>query len=133
MRILIVEDEHKIANSIKKGLEQESYAVDVAYDGSEGYDLADGEEFDVIILDIMLPRMDGLSICKSLRQNNNHTPILLLTAKGQLEDKVNGLNCGVFPAVLCLRKQPQKCGILLTKEAGPPEETEIFILFTCRP
>ena len=94
MRILIVEDEHNIANSIKKGLELESYAVDVAYDGNKGYDLADGEEFDVIILDIMLPGMDGISICKKLRQNNNHTPVLLLTAKGQLEDKINGLNSG---------------------------------------
>lgn len=94
MRILVVEDEHKIANSIKKGLEQETYAVDVAYDGNEGYDLAAGEEYDAIILDLMLPGMDGLDICKQLRKEKIHTPILVLTAKGQLEDKVRGLNCG---------------------------------------
>ena len=94
MRILIVEDEHKIANSIKKGLEQETYAVDIVFDGEEGYGLASTEEFDLLILDLMLPTMDGITICKKLREENIHTPILILTAKGQLEDKVNGLNCG---------------------------------------
>ena len=94
MRILIVEDEHKIANSIKKGLGQESYAVDVAYDGSLGYDLASTEDYDVIVLDLLLPEMPGLEICKKLRQEKIHTPILILTAKGQLEDKVKGLNTG---------------------------------------
>src|SRR3989344_4822028 len=94
MRILVVEDEHKIANSIKKGLAQEGFAVDVAYDGTEGYDLASSEEYDVVILDIMLPGMDGVTICKKLRQEKNHTPILMLTAKGQIQDKVQGLNSG---------------------------------------
>ncbi len=94
MRILVVEDEHKIANSIKKGLEQELYAVDVAYDGTNGFDLASVEEYDLIILDRLLPGMDGIEICKSLRTKNIHTPILLLTAKGQIEDRVEGLNSG---------------------------------------
>lgn len=94
MRILVVEDEHKIANSIKKGLEQESYAVDIAYDGNSGYDLASTEEYDVIVLDLMLPGMDGMEICKKLRADKIHTPILILTAKGQLGDKVEGLNAG---------------------------------------
>ncbi len=94
MKILIVEDEHKIANSIKKGLGQEGYAVDTAFDGTEGYDLASSEPYDVIILDLMLPGMNGIEIIKKLRQENIHTPILILTAKGQLEDKVEGLNLG---------------------------------------
>ena len=95
MRILVVEDEHKIANSIKKGLEQETYAVDVAYGGEEGFDLASSEEYDIIILDLMLPGLDGLTICKKLRREENiHTPILILTAKGEVEDKVKGLNSG---------------------------------------
>jgi len=94
MRILVVEDEHKIANSIRKGLKQESYAVDVAYDGSLGYDLASTEDYDVVVLDLLLPEMPGLEICKKLRQEKIHTPILILTAKGQLEDKVKGLNTG---------------------------------------
>jgi DNA-binding response OmpR family regulator len=95
MRLLIVEDEHKIANSIKKGLEQETYAVDVAYDGEVGFDLASSEDYDAIILDLMLPKMDGITICKKLRTEENvHTPILILTAKGEIEDKVEGLNSG---------------------------------------
>jgi len=94
MRILVVEDEHKIANAIKKGLEQEAYAVDVAFDGLEGFDLAASQDYDVIILDLMLPQMDGIEICRKLREMQRHTPILMLTARGQLSDKVKGLNAG---------------------------------------
>lgn len=94
MRILVVEDEHRIANTIKKGLEQERYAVDIAYTGNDGYDLASTEEYDVIILDLMLPEMDGITICKELRKKKVHSPILMLTAKGQLQDKVTGLDIG---------------------------------------
>lgn len=94
MRILVVEDEHKIANSIKQGLEQENYAVDVAYDGHTGYDFAAGEEYDLIVLDRMLPEIDGVAITKKLRKQNIHIPILMLTAKGQLNDKVEGLDSG---------------------------------------
>lgn len=94
MKILVVEDDHKIANSIKKGFEQETWAVDVAYGGLEGYDLAISEEYDVIILDLMLPGKDGISISKSLRKEGKHTPILILTAKGEVNDKVEGLNSG---------------------------------------
>src|SRR3989344_3983504 len=94
MRILVVEDEHKIANSVKRGLEQESYAVDVSYDGGEGYDMASSESYDAIILDLMLPKMNGLEICSRLREEKIHTPILILTAKTSLGDRVNGLNTG---------------------------------------
>lgn len=94
MRILVVEDEHRIANSIKKGLEQEHYAVDVAYTGTDGFDLASTEEYDLLILDLMLPGLDGLQICQKLRAMQNHVPILILTAKGQIEDKVKGLDSG---------------------------------------
>ena len=94
MRILLIEDEHKIARSIKKGLEQEAYAVDIAFTGSEGLDLALAEEFDLIILDRMLPEIDGIEICKQVRQSGNHTPILMLTAKGEINDRVEGLDAG---------------------------------------
>jgi len=94
MRILIVEDEHRIANSIKKGLEQEHFAVDVAYSGSDGWDLAEGEEYDLIILDLMLPGIDGLEICRKLRRAGINTPVLMLTAKGQVQDRVTGLDTG---------------------------------------
>lgn len=94
MKILVVEDEVKIANSIQKGFEQESWICDLALDGETGYDLAVSESYDVIILDLMLPKMDGISISKNLRKENIHTPILMLTAKGEIDDKVLGLNSG---------------------------------------
>ena len=90
----MVEDEHKIANSIKKGLEQESYAVDVAFDGQEGFDLAVSEEYDLIVLDLLLPKMDGIEICSKLREKQINIPIIILTAKGQISDKVGGLDAG---------------------------------------
>lgn len=94
MRILVVEDEHRIANAIKEGLEQERYAVDIAYTGTDGFDLASTETYDVIILDLMLPEMDGITITKGLRKNKIHIPILMLTAKGQVQEKVEGLDSG---------------------------------------
>lgn len=94
MRILVVEDEHRIANSIKKGLEQENHAVDIAYKGDDGYDLASSEDYNLIILDLMLPVMDGISVCRRLRQEKVQTPVLILTAKGQIQDKVKGLDAG---------------------------------------
>lgn len=94
MRVLLVEDEHKIAGSIKKGLMQEHFAVDVAYEGDNGLDLALTEDYDVIILDRLLPKLDGVEICKKVRSANIHTPILMLTAKGEISDRVEGLNSG---------------------------------------
>lgn len=94
MRILIIEDEHKIAQSIKKGLEQESYAVDLAFDAETGLDLALSGDFDLIILDRLLPGMDGIEICKKIRESKVHTPVLMLTAKGQTVDRVEGLDAG---------------------------------------
>lgn len=94
MKILIIEDEHKIANSLKIGLQQERFIVDVSYDGTLGLDLATSGDYDLIILDRLLPGVDGLLICKTLREKNIHTPIILLTAKGQINDRIEGLNCG---------------------------------------
>lgn len=94
MRILVVEDEHKIANSIKTGLEQEKYAVDVAYDGRVGFDLASTEPYDAIVLDRLLPEIEGVEIVKKLRDLKIHTPVILLTAKGQIKDRVEGLDAG---------------------------------------
>ncbi|TET50868.1 MAG: response regulator transcription factor [Actinomycetota bacterium] len=95
MRILIIEDEKRLADSIKKGLEQESYAVDVSYEGTDGFGMAVIQDYDLIILDLMLPGMDGMEICRKLRTEENILyPILMLTARGQIEDRVRGLNCG---------------------------------------
>ncbi len=95
MKILVVEDEHKIANAIKQGLEQESYVVDVAYDGDQGLAHALDGGYDIMILDRMLPgAADGIKICKQVRQKGIHTPILLLTAKDKISDRVVGLDSG---------------------------------------
>lgn len=95
MRILIVEDEHKIANALKKGLEQESFAVDVAYDGDAGLIEVTNEEYDLVILDRMMPgEVDGVGILRKMRDSSDHTPVLFLTAKDHLNDKVEGLNAG---------------------------------------
>ena len=94
MRILIVEDEKKVAAFIKKGLEEETYAVDIATDGEEGFHLGEQNQYDLIILDLMLPKINGLDILSRLRSQKIDTPILLLTAKDSVEDKVEGLNQG---------------------------------------
>ncbi len=94
MRILVVEDEKKVAGFIKKGLVEESYAIDLAYDGVEGEYLASTNDYDVIILDIMLPKKSGFDVVNDLRAKNIKTPVLLLTARDTVEDKVKGLNSG---------------------------------------
>ncbi|MBP9700366.1 response regulator transcription factor [Candidatus Woesebacteria bacterium] len=94
MRLLVIEDEHRIATTLKKGLEQEHYIVDLAFDGETGLDLACTEPYDVIILDLMLPKLDGVSVCKEIRATGIHTPIIILTAKDQIQDKVSGLQQG---------------------------------------
>ncbi len=94
MRILIVEDEKKVASFIKKGLEEEYFAVDIAYDGKEGLKLITSEEYDIIIMDIMLPYLDGISLVKEIRRRNILSPVLMLTVKDSLKDKVEGLNSG---------------------------------------
>jgi len=94
MRLLVVEDEHRIAQALKEGLEQESYAVDVCYDGEEGYNTANAESYDLLILDVMLPSMNGFEICKRLRTEKNHVPILMLSAKDHNRDIVQGLDSG---------------------------------------
>ena len=94
MRILLIEDDIAISRLLKEGLEDESYAVDVAHDGSEGYRTAVADEYDVIILDIMLPGMNGYEVCRALRNDGNKTPILMLTARDAERDIVEGLDTG---------------------------------------
>jgi len=94
MRILIIEDDHKIANAIKKGLSQESFAVDICFDGKDGFGSAMTIDYDLIILDRMLPEIDGIKICQILRKKNKKMPIIMLTAKDKIRDRVEGLNAG---------------------------------------
>ncbi|MGH7233585.1 MAG: response regulator [Nitrospiraceae bacterium] len=94
MRILLVEDDTDLGEFVRKGLKEERYVVDLAADGEEGLNLAGENPYELIILDIMLPKIDGLTLCRRLRANGNRTPILLLTARDSIQDKVSGLDTG---------------------------------------
>ena len=94
MNVLLVEDEPRVADFIDRGLRAENHGVTVASSGSEGVDLAKSGEFDVIVLDLMLPDMHGYDVCQRLRLQGDHTPILMLTAMDALEDKIKGLKTG---------------------------------------
>lgn len=94
MRILVVEDEKKVASFIQRGLEGEGFTVEVAYDGESGVEMASKSSFDLILMDVMLPKMDGLQAIKTLRENGVDYPVLCLTAKDTVEDIVSGLDSG---------------------------------------
>jgi DNA-binding response OmpR family regulator len=94
MRVLVVEDERRLAGIIKRGLMEEGYAVDNAYDGEEAQFMAETTAYDLMVLDIMLPRKDGITVCQELRMKNVNIPILMLTAKDTVEDRVKGLDSG---------------------------------------
>lgn len=94
MRILVVEDEIKVLNFLKKGFKEHGICVDTASEGREGYFLAEGEDYDCIILDIMLPNLDGYEVISQLRKKGRNTPVIFLTAKDAVEDRVKGLESG---------------------------------------
>jgi len=94
MKILIIEDDVKIVNFLKKGLEEESYSVDYSHNGEEGLYLASVNSYDLILLDIMLPLLDGIEVCKKLRVEDINTPIIMLTARDSIEDTIKGLDIG---------------------------------------
>lgn len=94
MRILLVEDEHKISAYVKRGLEESGHAVDAVYTGKEAFEWAESAPYDAIILDILMPEMDGLTACQELRQRDDRTPILMLTARDTVNDHVAGLDVG---------------------------------------
>lgn len=94
MRILVVEDDLKIAEFIQKGLKSSGFAVDHAVTGTQGFDMAFEEPYDTMVVDIMLPEMDGISLIKKIRGKNNNTPIIILSARDRVDDRVNGLQAG---------------------------------------
>jgi two-component system, OmpR family, copper resistance phosphate regulon response regulator CusR len=94
MKVLIVEDEAKVANFVSKGLEEEGYGVDVAYDGRRGLELLDASSYDIVLLDLMIPEVDGLEVLKRMRARGLNTPVLIITAKSSKEDVVKGLDTG---------------------------------------
>ena len=131
MRILIVEDEKKIADFIKRGLKEEGYSADIAHDGEKGHFLATTETYDLIVLDIMLPGMDGITLCKKLRNEKILPPILMLTARETVKDKVMGLDAGAndymvkpfaieeFLARVRALLRQKNMGAITKLEAGP--------------
>ena len=128
MRVLVVEDEPGIANFVRQGLTEAGHAVDVAWDGEEGLDYALAADYDVLILDIMLPKMDGLELLRKLRHRGHKTPTLMLTARDKVDDRVKGLDAGAddylvkpfaFPELLArvralLRRPPLQMGTVLS-------------------
>jgi len=94
MRALVIEDERKLAFYIKKGLEEHHFAVDVAYNGEEGVGYADENEYDVVVLDLLLPKKDGMTVLRELREKGDPVPVLILTARDTVADKVTGLDAG---------------------------------------
>jgi heavy metal response regulator len=119
MRILVIEDEVKIAQFIKRGLKEEGYAIDVAVDGEEGHFMLSSNEYDAIILDLMLPKIDGLTLCRTLRKEGNATPIIMLTAKDTVKDKVKGLDSGAddyLPKPFAFEELLARLRVLLRKK-----------------
>jgi DNA-binding response OmpR family regulator len=94
MKVLVVEDEKQIASFIRKGLEEQGFTVEVCFDGNDGYSRVTSQQYDAVVLDIMLPGRDGLSILKNLRKQKNAVPVVLLTARSELDERLEGLNLG---------------------------------------
>jgi len=125
MRLLVIEDEKKVARFVKKGLEEEGYAVDLAFDGEEGLAMVLDQVHDLIILDIALPKIDGLQVLKKLRERAVRTPVLLLTVRATIEDKVLGLDSGAddyLTKPFVFQELLARIRALLRRkaEAGPP-------------
>ncbi len=122
MRILVIEDEKHIADFIQQGLREEGYAVDVVYDGEKGYFLAGTENYGVIVLDLMIPKMDGITLCRNLRRDKNNVPIIMLTAKHSVDDKVSGLDAGAndyLTKPFAFKELLARIRVLLRQGSGP--------------
>ena len=126
MRLLLVEDDHKIAGYVKRGLEEEGYAVDAAYDGRDGLDWALAAPYDLFILDVMLPGLDGFSLCRELRRQGIQAPVLMLTARDAVDDRVDGLDAGAdyyLVKPFAFRELLARLRALLRRAADAPKRT----------
>ena len=94
MRILLVEDNRRFSTTLKASLEEDGYAVDTAFDGEEGHFLASTNDYDVILLDLMIPKIDGVALCRRLREEGSRVPVIMLTARDSVKDKITGLDAG---------------------------------------
>lgn len=97
MNILVIEDERRLADVLVKIMQEQKYAAEAVYNGLDGLEYARSGQYDVVILDVMLPGMNGLEVARTLRREKNTTPILMLTAKSEIADRVEGLDCGAGP------------------------------------
>jgi len=130
MRVLVVEDERKIAAYVKRGLEEQGYAVDAAYTGQEALDWAEVVEFDLILLDILLPELDGVEVCRELRGRGVRTPILMLTARDAIDDRVAGLDAGADDYLVkpfAMRELLARLRALSRRRAGVPKSTVLQV------
>jgi DNA-binding response OmpR family regulator len=131
MKILIVEDNRDIAENIAEYLEPLGYVLDFAYDGKTGLDLAQDRSFDAIVLDVMLPGLDGFSVCRKLRQEGGiSTPVLMLTARDQLEDKLTGFEAGVDDYVVkpfSVKELEARLKALVKRGAGQQESVQLEV------
>lgn len=129
VRVLLVEDNRRLSTSLKMSLEDDGYAVDTAFDGVEGQELAEMTKYDLIILDIMLPRRDGLEVCRELRQQRNRSPILMLTARDTVDDRVKGLDSGADDYLVkpfAMEELRARLRALLRREA--PDKTGLLVI-----
>jgi len=121
MRILLVEDERKLSAIIKRSLKESNYAVDLADNGDEALFIAESNPYDLIILDIMLPGRDGISICRNLRKKQNDVPILMLTARDDEEDKITGLDSGADDYITKPFSSPEREAIIPKRTSFPSD------------
>jgi two-component system, OmpR family, response regulator len=125
-RLLVVEDDHKLVRALTRGLEREGYAIDVAFTGEEALSLADYVEYDAVVLDVMLPGLDGFAVCKKLRQRPTWVPVLMLTARADVADRIRGLDAGADDYLV----KPFDFGELLARlraiaRRGPSERSAV--------
>lgn len=129
VRVLIVEDDRKISTYLKRGLEEQGYAVDAAYTGREALEWAGVVTFDLIVLDIMLPEMDGITVCRTLRSRGNQAAILMLTARDAVEDRVTGLDAGADDYLVkpfALKELLARLRALARRQAGQPSTQNLL-------
>jgi len=130
MRVLIVEDDRKISLYLKRGLEEQGYAVDTAFTGQEALEWAEMTPYDIIILDILLPGIDGLAVCRELRKRESRTPILMLTARDAIDDRVNGLDAGADDYMVkpfALKELLARLRAMSRRNTGIPKKTTLQI------
>jgi DNA-binding response OmpR family regulator len=131
MRILIVEDEKRVSRFLKKGFQEEGFAVDIAADGEEGIAAALGGDHDAVILDVMLPRKNGLAVLREIRRAGMDTPVLMLTARGEVEQRVEGLNAGAddyLPKPFAFSEVLARVRSLIRRRSGSAEQSSVLRL-----